>query len=212
MHCMKYCTLRTNRTERSSMNSRRNMDSKLQISNAHSSFREEIPATYIYLYVRTYRSLNRWWQAYWNSASDHGATATALKPGNGRVRREITVSTRSVANTENVLRAAKHYEEHLLPVSMCFSETSSVRELEDTCKELEAVMLKPWLKLRGTRSSKYKLIRDGHLQRLSRQRDKPCWRALKLNDVDSWKEHKDWTGKLRYRYTGRRKLYEDKKH
>ena len=51
-------------------------------------------------------------------------------------------------------------------------------------------MLKPWLKLRGTRSTKYKSIWDGRLQRISRQRDKSFKRALKLNDADSWKEHK----------------------
>ena len=95
---------------------------------------------------------------YWNSASDHGAITTTLKLVNGRLRREITVSTRSMANPENVLPAAKHYEEHLPPVSKRFSEISSVQELEDVYKELKAVMLKPWLKLRGTRSGKYKLI------------------------------------------------------
>ena len=109
---------------------------------------------------------------YRNSASDHGAITTTLKHGNGRQRCEITVSTRSMANPENVLLAAEHYEEHLPLVSKRFSETSSVQELEDTYKELKAVMLKPWLNLRGTRSSKYKSIRDGRLQRLSKQREK----------------------------------------
>ena len=47
----------------------------------------------------------------------------------------------------------KHYEEHLPPVSQSFSQISSVQGLEDIYKELKAVMLKPWLKLRGTRSS-----------------------------------------------------------
>ena len=105
---------------------------------------------------------------YWNSAIDHGAITTTLKPGNGRLQREVTVSTRSTANPENVLLAAKHYEEHLPPVSKRFSEILSVQELEDTYKELKAAMLKPWLKLRGTRSSKYKSIWEWRLQRLSR--------------------------------------------
>ena len=52
-----------------------------------------------------------------------------------------------MANPENVLLAAKHHEEHLLPVSKRFSEISSTQELEDAYKELKAVMLKPWLKL-----------------------------------------------------------------
>ena len=95
-----------------------------------------------------------------------------------------------MANPENVLLGAKHYEEHLPPVSKRFSEISSVQELEDTYKELKAVMLKPWLKLRGTRSSKYKSIWDGCLQRLSRQRDKSFRKAFKLNDADIWREHK----------------------
>ena len=50
-------------------------------------------------------------------------------------------------------------------------------------------MLKPWRRLGGTRSSKYKSIWDGRLQRLSRQRDKSYIRALKQNDVGSWNEH-----------------------
>ena len=48
---------------------------------------------------------------YWNSAIDHGAIWATLKTGNGRLRREITVYIRSMANPENVLLAAKHYEE-----------------------------------------------------------------------------------------------------
>ena len=95
-----------------------------------------------------------------------------------------------MANPENALLAAKHYEEHLPPVSTRFTQISSVQELEDTYKELKAVMLKPWQKLGGTRSSKYKSIWDGRLQRLSRQRDKSFRKALKLNDAESWKEHK----------------------
>ena len=95
---------------------------------------------------------------YWNSASDHSTITTTLKPGNGRLRREATVATRSIANPENALLAAKHYEEHLPPVSKRFIQISSVQEIEDTYKELKAVMLKPWLKLRGTRSSKYESI------------------------------------------------------
>ena len=95
-----------------------------------------------------------------------------------------------MANPENVLLAAKHYEEHIPPVSQRFSQISSVQELEDTYKGFKVVMLKPWLKLPGTRSSKYKSIWDGRLQRLSRQRDKSYGRSLKLSDVDSWKEHK----------------------
>ena len=126
---------------------------------------------------------------YWNSAGDYGAITTTQKAGNCRLRRELTVSTRSMANSEDVLRAAKHYEEHLPPVSKRFSEISPVQELEDTYKELKAVMPKPWLKLRGTRSSKYISIWDGRLQRLSRQRDKSYRRALRQNDVDSWQEN-----------------------
>ena len=70
---------------------------------------------------------------HWNSASDHGAITTTLKPGNGRRRREVVVSTtRSMANPENALLAAKQYEEHLPPVSKRFTQISSVQELEDT--------------------------------------------------------------------------------
>ena len=134
---------------------------------------------------------------HWNPASDHGAITTTLKPGNGRLRREVTVSTRSMANPENALLAAKHCEEHLPPVSKRFTQISSVQELEDTYKELKAVMLKPWLKFRGTRSGKYKSIWGGLLQRLSRQRGKSYRRALKLNDADSWKEHKRLDGKIK---------------
>ena len=53
---------------------------------------------------------------HWNLASDHGAITTTLKPGNGRLRREVTVSTRSMANPENARLAAERYEEHLPPV------------------------------------------------------------------------------------------------
>ena len=65
---------------------------------------------------------------YWNSASDHGAITTTIKPGNGRLRREETVSTRSMANPENALLAAKHYEEHLPAVSKRFTQISSVQD------------------------------------------------------------------------------------
>ena len=79
---------------------------------------------------------------YWNSASDHGAITTTLKPGNGRLRREITGSTRSMANPESVLLAAKHYEEHLPPVSKRFSEILSVQKLEDTYKKVTTLELR----------------------------------------------------------------------
>ena len=143
---------------------------------------------------------------YWNSASDHGAITTTLKPGNGRLRREVTISTRSMANPEHALLAAKHYEEYLPPVSKRFTQTSSVQELKDTYKELKAVMPKPWPKLRGTRSGKYKSIWDERLQRLSRQRDKSIRRALKLNDADSWKEHKRLDREIKISVYGKKRV------
>ena len=130
-------------------------------------------------------------ESVWNAASDHLAVAATVEHmSTGRELPSI-IATRTLLCPKNAVRAAKHYRKKMPLIEAMFQPAGTACDIINAYTHVLEEDLRPWIEIRGTSSPKYKWFWDDKLQRMAKERDKFCKKAVRTKNKVAWKERRN---------------------